>query len=150
MVVEDQARPLLRKREREERRRHRGLGEAAERTERRHAIADLEIRSPAAPGGDAAYDAGDLAAGHERQRRFDLIFAASLQQLGERDPRGVHLDDDAPVRTQHMGGLGLWQVDQLECAVGAGEVDDLDSFHGENPTVRLGSSFGDALPMGDP
>ncbi len=62
--------------------------------------------------------------------------ATSLQQLGERDPRGVHVDNHALARTQHVRGLGLGEIDQLERAVGAGQVDDLDRFHAGHPTVQ--------------
>ncbi len=80
MVVEDETRALgevqlRRQREREELGRHGRLGEAAEPAERGHAVARLHLRSL----GGAAHDAGDLAAGHERQRRFELVLAARLQ-----------------------------------------------------------------------
>ena len=66
------------------------LGEAAEHAERGDPVARLD-------GGAlrrAADDAADLAAGDERQRRLDLVLAAGLQHLGERDAGGVDVDDD--------------------------------------------------------
>ena len=67
-------------------------------------------RSPGftgAPSGALSTIAPDLAAGHERQRRFHLVLAARLQQLGERHARGVHLHQDARAGRQHVRGLGL-------------------------------------------
>ena len=43
----------------------------------------------------AAHHARDLAARHERQRRFELVLPAGLEQLGERDARGADVDHDA-------------------------------------------------------
>ena len=65
------------------------LGEAAERAERRDAVAGLT----AAPAGASRTIARDLAAGHERQRRFELVLAAGLQHLRKGHAGGVHVDD---------------------------------------------------------
>ncbi len=56
-------------------------------------------RSPsftAAAGGRAAHDSPDLAAGHEGEGWLELVEPARLQQLGEGDPGGVHLDRAFP------------------------------------------------------
>ena len=74
-------------------------------------------RSPGwtrAPAGALRTIPANLAAGHERQRRFELILTASLQQLREGHPRGVHLDDDASSGSERMRGLGLRQLDELQ------------------------------------
>src|SRR5271154_398029 len=83
VVVEDQTRAVREvelggQREREELGRDSRLGESAEPAERGHAVAlgDLGAR------GRTAYDPGNLAAGHERQRRFDLVLAPRLHYLG--------------------------------------------------------------------
>ena len=112
-------------REGEELGRDRHLREAAERAEAGHAIARFELRS----GRRAADDPGNLAAGHEGQRRFQLVLPARLQHLGERHAGGVDVDHDAGARREHVRGLGLVQLDQLQRAVGAGLGDDLDGFH---------------------
>ena len=70
------------------------LGEAAERAEGGDAVAGLDRRAV----GGAAHDAGDLAAGHERQRRFDLVLPARLQHLREGHAGGVDVDDARPRR----------------------------------------------------
>ncbi len=97
VVVEDQTRPLreveLRwKREREKRGGDRRLGEAPERTERRHAVTDRDGLIGCPPT-HAAHDPSDLAAGHERERRFDLVLAPRLQQLREGHAGAVHVDE---------------------------------------------------------
>ena len=110
MVVEDQRRALgevqlVGQREGEELRRDRHLGEAAEHAEGGDAIAGRT----AAPSGALRTTPADLAARHERQRRLELVLAAGLQHLGERDAGGVDVDHDAAARCQRMRRLGLGQ-----------------------------------------
>jgi hypothetical protein len=119
VVVEDQRRSLRevelgREREREVLGRNGGLGEAAERAERSHPVARLDRRAL----GGTEHHAADLAAGYERQRRFHLVLTACLQQLRERHPRGVHLDEHARPRREHVRALRLRQIDERERTVG--------------------------------
>ncbi len=142
MIVEDQTGALRevelrRQHEREELGRHGRLGEAAERAERRHTVARLDLGTL----GRAAHHSCNLAARHERQRRFELVLAARLQHLGERDPGGVHVDHDARARGERMRGLGLSELQERERAVGTTEVDDLDCLHGGD-YVRSGLAGG--------
>ena len=90
------------------------LGEAAERAERGDAIPRLDRRAV----GSRAHDPRDLAAGDERQRRFHLVLAARLQELGERHPRRVHVDENARAGREHVRGLGLVELDELQPGLG--------------------------------
>ena len=67
--------------------------------------------------------------GDERQRRFELVLAPGLQQLGKRHAGGVHLDHHPFAGREHVRGLRLGQLDQLERAVGARFADDLYGAH---------------------
>ena len=107
MVVEDQPRALgevelVGQREGEELGRDGDLGEAAEHAARGDAVAGRDRRAV----GRAAHDAADLAAGHERQRRLELVLAARLQHLGERHARGVDVDDHALPGVSMCDGSG--------------------------------------------
>ena len=133
MVVEDQPSALgevepAGEGEDEELGGHRRLGEAAEYAEGRHPLTHLDLRA----GRSAAHDPRHLAPGHERQRRFQLVLPARLQQLREGHAGGVHLDDHARPRREHVRGLGLGQLDQGQGAVGTGLIDDLDGSHGRD------------------
>ncbi len=97
------------------------LREAAERTERRDAVALGERRA----GGSRDNAARDLAAGHERQLRFQLVFAAGLQQLGEGDAGAVHLDEHRVVTGERVGRRRRVDLDEFERALGASFGDDL-------------------------
>ena len=114
-------------------RRHGHLGEAAEHAERGDAVAGLEARA----GGALRTTPADLAARDERQRRLDLVLPARLQQLGEGDARGAHVDHHALARRHRMRGLGLRDVDELERRVGARQVRDLDRAHGRAARYRF-------------
>ena len=70
------------------------LGEPAEHAERGHPVARRDRRAV----GRGADHAADLAAGHERQRRLELVLAARLQHLRERHAGGVDVDHHAAAR----------------------------------------------------
>ena len=152
VVVEDQACALreveLRgQRERQERGRHRGLGEPAERAESRHPVAGLHGRA----GGRAANDTRDLTAGNEWQRRFDLILAAGLQQLGERDPGAVHVDQDAarPGLSMCVGSGSGRSTSESALSGPVSSVIWIAFIAGKSYSAN-GSSFRGALPMRGP
>ena len=140
VVVEDQPGALrvvelVRERERELRLRQRDLGEPAEHAERGHAVALAHRRALRR----APHDARDLAARHERQVRLDLVLAARLQHLGERDAGGVDVDHDAlAVRLRHF-----CELQRLRAA----ELDDLDRPHGATPYGPASASWQEAPPL---
>ena len=113
----------------------RDLGEPAEHAERGDPVAF-------AHGGVvrcALDDARDLAAGHERQVRLDLVEPARLQHLGERDAGGVDVDHDAlAVRLRHFR-----ELQRLRAA----ELDDLNRPHGATPYGPASASWQDAPPL---
>ncbi len=130
VVVEDQPRSLREverggEGEGEELRRHHPLREGAQPAEGRHAVALLHRGA----GGSTAHDAPDLASRHEGEGRLELVEAASLQQLREGDPRGVHLDLHSLARGEGVRGVGLGRLLEAQGALGARELDDLDCFH---------------------
>ncbi len=119
MIVEHERRALCEvelvgQREGEEIGRDGRLRQASERTERRHPVAGLD----GGVLGRAAHHTTHLAARNERQRGFHLVHPAGLQQLWEGDPGDVDVDQDSGARRQHVRGLGLWQLDQRQRAVG--------------------------------
>ena len=135
VVVEDEAGALgeverVRQLEGEEGRRDGHLRERAERGEGGDAVA----RPQAAVGRRAAHDAAGLAAGHERQRRSELVLAARLQHLGERHPCGAHVDDDGrlAVQGERVDRRGLGHLDVAQRAVGPAQLGDLDRAHARN------------------
>jgi len=106
---------------------------AAEQAEGGHAVA-LPHRRPVRR---AAHHAADLAAGHEGQRRLDLVLAARLQQLGEGDAGRVHVDHHALALGEHVRGVRLGDVADLQRLLGPFEVDDLHRAHeAGDPIVR--------------
>ena len=128
VVVQDQARALgevelVGQREGEVRRRHGLLREGAEHAKSRDAVA----LGDSGALGRAQDDAADLAAGHERKRRLDLVLAAGLQDLGEGDSGDADVDDNALARGHHVRRLGVGKVGELQRGVGPGELGDLDA-----------------------
>ena len=131
MVVEDQRRSLgevelRRELEGEELGRNGRLGEAPERAEGRDPVALLDGAHP--PGALRTTPATSLP-GTNGSGGLSWYWPRRLQHLRERHPRGVHLDDHAFAGREHVRGLGLGQLDQLECAVGPRFVDDLHGAH---------------------
>jgi hypothetical protein len=116
VVVEDQPGALrgverVAQLERQVRRCDRGLGEAAEHAHRRDLVALLQV----AVVGRALDGARHLGARDEGEGRLELVLAAALEDLGERDPGGLDRDRyDAPVGGEHVLGLRLVEVDELE------------------------------------
>ena len=96
------------------------LGERpAERRQRRHAVAGGEARAR----WRLAYDARQLAAEDERRVELHLVLAARLQQLGERDPGRLDVDEQVLAV-----GDGLVDLDDLQRR-GPGQLADLDGPH---------------------
>ena len=119
MVVEDEPGALgevevVGEREHEELRSDRHLGERAEHAEGGHAVPGREP----GPVGRRTHHAADLAAGDERQLGLDLVLAAGLKDLRERHARGMHVDDYSGARGEHVRGLGLGHVGELQGRVG--------------------------------
>ena len=113
-------------------RRHGDLSEGAEHAEGSHAIARLHRGAR----GCAAHDPRHLAARDERQRRLELILAPRLQQLGERDPGGAHVNNDPLTGREHVRLLGLGNVRELERTLGPIQVDYLQGAHGRGDATR--------------
>ena len=118
VVVEDQPRPLrdverVMQAEGEEGGRGDGLGEPAEQAHRGHPVTG----PMGAAGRRAAHDARDLRARDERQLGLELVLATGLEQLRERDPGGLHVDDDdGAVRCERVARGGLGDVHEAEGA----------------------------------
>jgi hypothetical protein len=92
------------------------------------AIAGLDVGA----GRRAAHDSRDLAAGDERQWRSDLVEAARLQQLGERDAGRVDVDDDALLAAgEEVLRRRLRQLGELQRAARAAQLGDLKRLHDE-------------------
>jgi hypothetical protein len=102
-----------------ERRRDGDVGEAARERHRGDPVA----RGEAAAVGRAAHDAGHLAAGDERRVELHLVLAARHEQVGERDARGVHVDDHAVLAGDRVLGPRLGDVDERD---GVWAVEGLD------------------------
>ena len=60
---------------------------------------------------------------------LNLVLAAGLQHLGERDPGGVHVDHHAASGGEHVGRLWLGEVHLRQGGARPRQVDDLDGSH---------------------
>jgi hypothetical protein len=105
--------------------RHRDLGKAADHAERGDAVAGRE----GGRVGRRADDPADLAAGDERQRWLDLILAARLEHLGERDSSGLYVDHNPCAGTHHVARFGVGEVRELQRRGRAGQLGDLKGAH---------------------
>jgi hypothetical protein len=87
------------------------LGESAPTRRRRDAIADRRGRDALTQGHDLARH---LAAHRERQRRFDLIAAPALQDVGKAQTDRVNVEDDfSGAGRRRLSGLELHDVGRL-------------------------------------
>ena len=102
---------------------HRELRRPAVRRDRRDPVAG---RQPGALGcGDD--HAGDVDPEGERRLRLELVLAPAQQQVGERHPDAVHLDQHLALTGLRVGDLAHLEV------LGSGGLDDLHGSHAAKP-----------------
>jgi hypothetical protein len=66
------------------------------------------------------------------QRRLQLVLAAALEHLRERDASHLHVDDHAAVGSEHVLRSRLVDIDHLQ-ARGAAQLDYLKRAHRRHP-----------------
>ena len=104
------------------------VGEPAEPAEDQHPVADGPGVDARSDGGD---DAGDLAPGHERGRRLQLVSALADEPVDIVDPGGGHVDDHHAVT--RLGSRSLLDHQGIE---GSEFVAD-DGAHGGKPSAVI-------------